>query len=126
MRRTLLLVPAVALVAAGCIRRGGGMDNANALVVCIENAAAGYGNIVARVELTRYDIMPGQTVCKRVNAATPRARLTAVTMGGGAAGPIRYAMELPSSAPGCWRWRLGSSQASQNDLIPCPSDPMGS
>jgi hypothetical protein len=126
MRRSLLLVPIMPLLAAGCFRRGGGMDDANALTVCIENAAAGYGNIQARVELTRYDIMPGQTVCKRVTVASPRARLTAVTVGGGAAGPIRYDMELPSSAPGCWRWRLGSSQASQNDLVPCPSDPTGS
>jgi hypothetical protein len=126
MRGSLLLVPLIPLLAAGCIHRGGGMDTANALTVCIENAAAGYGNITAHVELTRYDVMPGQTVCKRVNTASPRARLTAITMGGGAAGPIRYAMELPSSAPGCWRWRLGASQASQTDLVPCPEDPMGS
>ena len=126
MRRFSLLVPIVVLLAAGCIRRGGGMQNADALTVCIENAAAGYGNIIAQVELTRYDVMPGLTVCKRVSPASPRARLTAVTTGGGAAGPVRYDMELPSSSPGCWRWRLGSSKASQNDLTPCPADPGGS
>jgi hypothetical protein len=63
-------------------------------------------------------------VCKRVTPASLRAELTARTTGGGAAGPLAYRMDLPSTSPGCWLWRLGNSQASQADLSPCPTNPM--
>ena len=122
MRRYALLLLLPPLL-AGCYGRRGGTPE-NALTLCVENATAGYGNVIARAELTRFDVMPGQTVCKRVSPASVRVVLTAATTSGGAAGPLRYSVDLPSTAPGCWRWRLGNSQATQADLIPCPSDPM--
>jgi hypothetical protein len=122
MRRPILLLP---LLLAACWPFGGGNTSANdpnALTLCVENGAVGYGNVVARAELTRFDVLPGQTVCKRINPAAARLTLTARTTSGGAAGPLAWSIPLPSTAPGCWRWRLGSSAASGLDLTPCPED----
>jgi hypothetical protein len=121
MRPYALLLP---LLLAGCWHGRRAAASENDLTLCVENATAGYGNVIARAELTRIDVMPGQTVCKRVSPASVRVVLTAVTTSGGAAGPLRYSIDLPSAAPGCWRWRLGNSQATQADLVPCAGDPM--
>ena len=113
MRRSLLLLP---LLLIGCARQRATSDNA--LTLCIENATAGYGNVVARVEAARYEVGPGRTECRQISPAAPAPRLTAVTTGGGAAGPLRFATTLPSSGGGCWRWRVSGTQV-EGALIPC-------
>lgn len=89
--------------------------------LCIENATAAYGAITARADLVRYHVMPGQTECKRLSSPGPIA-LRATTIGGGAAGPMRYSATLNASGYRCWRWRLNDSPASAADLGPCPSE----
>ena len=118
MRRVVALLP---LLLAGCWPFGGpgatiGPDD---LVVCVQNDLAAYGNLIARVEGMRYDVMPGATVCRRVNAASPRLALSARTMGGGAAGPLDFTDALPSTGPGCWLWRLGPGRGSNILSLDC-------
>ena len=120
MRRLAFLLP---LLLVACSPFRGPRDPSEMLVLCVENAAAGYGNIIARAEMRRIEVLPGQTVCREITPASPNLTLTAESTGGGAAGRLRYAVRLPSTAPGCWRWRLGSSVASQNDLLPCEGEP---
>ena len=118
MRRIIFLFP---LLLAGCLpfgRREAGAGRP-ALTLCVENATAGYGNIIARTETVRFDVIPGRTECKELPSLGGSVRLTARTVGGGARGPMEYAATLPSSAPGCWHWRLGNSQSSEIDVMPC-------
>lgn len=89
------------------------------LTLCVENATVAYGNIVARAGQVRFDVMPGQQVCKRVIGGGGYIPLRAVTTGGGLAGPRSYDAQLPVSGYTCWRWRLSDSPASAADLGPC-------
>lgn len=89
--------------------------------LCIENATAAYGAITARAGLVRYDVLPGQTECKPLLNPGPLS-LRATTIGGGAAGPMRYATTLQVSGYRCWRWRLTDAAASAGDIGPCPSE----
>jgi hypothetical protein len=125
MRRSIILVPISMLLLAGCwpFGRNTATAGGDVLTLCVENATAGYGNVIARAELTRFDVLPGQTVCKRITPSSPSLTLTARTTSGGAAGPLSYAMNLPSTSPGCWHWRLGNSTASALDLTPCQNQP---
>lgn len=117
MRWSLVLL---LLVLSGCARnRAGGVDNS--LTLCIENATAGYGNIVARVEAARFEVRPGQTLCRRIGTAANSPRLTASTVGGGMLGPLRFATSLPGGGDACWHWRL-SSRDVQGALFPCRED----
>lgn len=89
------------------------------LTLCVQNETVAYGNIVARAALVRFDVMPGERVCKRLLATGPAIGLTAVTTGGGVSGPRRYATRLDAGGSRCWRWRLTDSPASAVDLMPC-------
>jgi hypothetical protein len=116
MRPSLFLLP---LVLAACAKQPGPRSEpGNAMTLCIENATAGYGNVVARVEAVRYEVTPGRSVCRTVTLASASPRLTAVTTGGGTTGPLRFAVNLPSSTGACWRWRLSGSQT-EGALLPC-------
>ncbi len=89
------------------------------LMLCVQNAAVAYGSLVARAGLVRFDVMPGERVCKRLAGAGPAIGLTAVTTGGGLSGPRRYSARLDVGGSRCWRWRLTDSPASAVDLMPC-------
>ena len=119
----IALVPLLCLAACGPLVRRGGGEDPQAVRLCVRNDAAGYGNVVARAELVRFDVFPGQEVCKALPRGAPSIALRASTTGGGAAGPLTYAATLQSGGYGCWRWRLGSSRASAGDLTPCPESP---
>ena len=108
----ILPVLSLVLLLAGCWPFGnrGGAFGPNDLVVCVQNELAAYGNVVARAGGTRFDVMPAETVCRRVISADARLVLTARTTGGGARGPLEFAEPLPASGPGCWLWRLGPGQ----------------
>lgn len=117
-------IAAALLFATACASASrGGEDEAapEPLRLCIENATAAYGAITARAGLVRYDVMPGQTECKRLGTIGP-VDLRATTIGGGAAGPRRYAATLQTAGYRCWHWRLSDSPASATDLGPCPSE----
>ena len=106
----------LALLLAACgPRRTGSMDS-NAAELCVQNETVGYGNVVARAGPIRFDVQPGQEVCKRLAGVGSGFTLTARTTGGGAAGPLAFRRELPSPF-GCWLWRLDNSRIST--LEPC-------
>jgi len=108
--------------ACGVFRRDQDNPTAQSLRLCVQNATVGYGNIVARADLVRFDVMPGREVCRIVPAAGPSILLQAQSTGGGARGPLNYANRLTAGTGGCWRWRLTDSPASQVDLTPCGED----
>jgi hypothetical protein len=108
--------------ACGVFRRDQDNPTAQSLRLCVQNATVGYGNITARADLVRFDVMPGREVCRLVPAAGPSMVLQAQTMGGGASGPITYVNRLTAGSGGCWRWRLTDSPTSQVDLTPCAND----
>ncbi|MBV9772578.1 MAG: hypothetical protein JO040_01425 [Gemmatimonadetes bacterium] len=87
--------------------------------LCIRNAAEGYGSIVAHAGLVRFDVIPGTEVCKDLSGSGPSIQLRANTTGGGSSGPLSYATTLRVGATDCWRWRLGSSESTAIDLLPC-------
>lgn len=107
------------LAACSAFRSENDSPTAQRLRLCVQNATVGYGNITAHADLVRFDVMPGQEVCKMVAATGPMLELTAQTMGGGASGPLRYATRLQHAGPGCWRWRLTDSRSSSIDILPC-------
>jgi hypothetical protein len=92
------------------------------LTLCVENATIAYGNLVARAGPVRFDVMPGQRVCKPLMATGGFIPLRASTTGGGIGGPRTYEARLPVSGYLCWRWRLTDSPASSSDLNRCPDD----
>ncbi len=108
------------LASCGPFFRPGEEADPDRLTLCIENATIAYGNLVARAGPIRYDVMPGQQVCKPVMGTGPYVALQAVTTGGGIEGPHRYAERLQIGGFRCWRWRLTDSPASAADLGPCP------
>lgn len=117
-------IAAVLLFATACASASRGSEDEappEPLRLCIENATAAYGAITARAGLVRYDVMPGQTECKRLGTIGP-VDLRATTIGGGAAGPRRYAATLQTAGYRCWHWRLTDSAASATDLGPCQSE----
>jgi hypothetical protein len=110
----------VCLSACGPFFRGGkDGDETERLTLCVANQAVARGNIIARAALVRYDVMPGEEVCKPVIATGPAIELRATTTGGGLSGPLSYAVRLDVGRAGCWRWRLTDSPASAVDLLPC-------
>ena len=117
-RSTLLMALLLALVAAACSRPRSGPAGGNALTLCIENATTGYGNVVARLETTRFEVSPGQSLCRTFTPASASPTITAVTRGGGAVGPLRFSTSLPSGGGACWRWRVEGVQT-EGSLLPC-------
>ena len=115
----LAVVALLGLAACSAFRSENDSPTAQRLRLCVQNATVGYGNITAHADMVRFDIMPGQEVCKMVPATGPMLALTAQTMGGGASGPLRYATRLQHAGPGCWRWRLSDSPNSSIDILPC-------
>ena len=114
---------AVLLLAAACGPAMSGNEDEPAPErprLCIENATAAYGAITARAGQVRYHVIPGETQCKAL-VSSGTVELRASTIGGGVAGPLRYAATLQPFGSGCWRWRLTDSPASAGDLGPCPS-----
>ena len=120
MRRIAAAVLGIAMAAA-CARnpRGEAAPAGARIRLCVRNEAAASGNIVARAGLVRFDVMPGEEVCKEVTPTEPSLVLRAETVGGGANGPVRYANRLQAGSSGCWRWRLTEVPGSALDLLPC-------
>ncbi|HET7459692.1 MAG TPA: hypothetical protein VFJ82_00535 [Longimicrobium sp.] len=112
---------ALLLLAGACsvFRRDPESPSAQRLRLCVQNATVGYGNIVAHADIVRFDVMPGQEVCKMVPASGGSMVLTAATSGGGTTGPLTYSTRLQTTGAGCWRWRLTDSRSSSIDVVPC-------
>jgi hypothetical protein len=114
----------IALCAAACGPREPGEDpGPGGLRLCVENAAPAHGNITARAGLVRFDVLPGQRVCKPVSFSGVDIPLTAITSGGGLTGPLRYAERLRPGGSRCWTWRLTGSPASAANPVPCDDEP---
>lgn len=121
--RRFAVIPVLCLAACGSLRRGEGAADAGPLRVCVRNATAGYGNVIAHVSFVRYDVAPGEEVCKSVPGGDPTVALRAVTIGGGAAGPLSYATTLRTGGSSCWRWTLGNLPAAAANATPCDFGP---
>ncbi|HET7232166.1 MAG TPA: hypothetical protein VFJ16_19320 [Longimicrobium sp.] len=104
---------------------GNGGPAPEQVTLCVQNETVAYGNIVARAGGVRFDVMPGEQVCKRVPGLGPMIALSAVTTAGNLNGPLSYATQLQVSAGGCWTWRLTDSPASAHDVTPCPASANG-
>lgn len=113
------IVLVLALAACAPSRRGSAADSGDGILFCVQNAAVGYGNIVARAGMVRMDVLPGQEECRRVPNSGGRIALRAETSAGGAAGRLSYATTLQPGMNSCWRWRLTNQRASSGDLVPC-------
>ena len=114
------LVCLLVAVLAGCASsRGPDGPRPGEVTLCIENAAVGYGNLVAYAGSARFNVYAGEEVCKNVMAAGPGLSVRAASTGGGAAGPLRFQFQLPSLA-NCWYWRV--STANVLDLTPCEEE----
>lgn len=121
MNRLSVVLPLV-LAACGALRQSGG-PAPETLRLCVQNAAEGYGNIVAHAGMVRFDVQPGREVCKPLPGTGPSVQLRAATTGGGSSGPLTYATTLQVGGNYCWRWRLGSTRSSAIDLLPCDEAP---
>lgn len=118
MRTVILSVSAAAVVACSSSRPPEGFDP-NAVTLCIENAAVGYGNVVAYVGSMRFNVYPGEETCKDIRGVGADLPIRATTTGGGSLGPLRFAFRLPASS-GCWYWRVSTSAAL--DVMPCDDE----
>ena len=111
------------LCAVGCAplrNRGDEPEPGNQpLRLCVRNATVAYGNIVAHAGLVRFDVLPGQQLCRPVSDPGPGVALTAATTGGGSAGPLSFRNTLRSGASRCWTWTLRDNPGSALDLEPC-------
>lgn len=121
-RLALLALLPLQFTACGPFFRGGGGPDPDALRLCVVNATTGYGNVVARVGLVRFTVLPGQEQCRPVTLTGAYLELRAVTTGGGVTGPLSYAERLQPGNTRCWRWRLSNARASAVDITPCGDD----
>ena len=119
MRRTTLLL---AVLFAACSQARPTSSPQNAFTLCLQNATAGYGNVIALIERVRYEVRPGQTSCRQVNPASTSARLVAHTSAGGDRGQLQFATTLPSAGAPCYRWRLADSQNPAGNILQCEGD----
>jgi hypothetical protein len=120
MTRIAAVLLLVLTAACGSLfRRSEDAPGAARLRLCVQNETVAYGNIIARANLVRFDVMPGQTECKQLSSASPSIALTARTTGGGRAGPLSYRATLQTGGFSCWVWKLSDSPASTADLVPC-------
>lgn len=115
MRLTVLAALLMVLCAA-CASRGAATYDADAVRMCIENVTAGYGNVVAYVNSTRFTVFPGEEVCRPVRGSPRGLSIRATTTGGGSTGPLRYAFNLPGGVY-CWHWRVNNTRAL--DIVDC-------
>jgi hypothetical protein len=116
-------IAALSLAACGPLARGSGQADEDRLRLCVQNATVGFGNIVARAGLTRFNVMPGEEQCRAVTVTGMAIELRAATTGGGASGPLSYSERLQPGGSSCWRWRLTNARASSVDLTPCGDEP---
>lgn len=122
MMTRLAAVALLGLAACGPFFKRGEGGESNRTTLCVVNATVAYGTLVARAGLVRFDVMPGEEVCKPVIVTGSDVVLRAQTIGGGAAGPRRYAERFTLAGSRCWRWRLTDSPASSGDLFPCEAE----
>lgn len=118
-RLALLPLLALNLTACGPFFRSSPQADANALRLCVQNATAGQGNVVARVGLVNFNVMPGQEQCRPVALTGSFLPLTASTTGAGVAGSLSYAERLYPGTTACWRWRLTNTRSAPTDVAPC-------
>lgn len=118
----LTTVPLLCLAACGPFFKPSDEPHEPSLTLCVQNETVAYGNIVARAGMVRFDVMPGQEVCKPLIGTGGYVSLRASTTGGGASGPRHYEQRMPIGGFRCWRWRLTDSPASAADLGPCPEE----
>jgi hypothetical protein len=106
MRRSAALL-LLALAAACAHGKRGANPGAEPVTLCVANETSGYGNIVARVGPMRIDVQPGETVCRELRGVPPGSvNITAVSTGGGLAGPIGFRDVLVTGPGDCWRWTI--------------------
>ena len=119
--KRLAVLPLLALNLAACgpAMRGTPEADANALRLCVQNATAGQGNVVARVGLVNFNVLPGQEQCRPVALTGSYLPLNASTTGAGVAGARSYSERLHPGTTTCWRWRLTNTVSSPRDITPC-------
>ncbi len=118
-RLALLPLLALNLTACGPSFRSDPVADANALRLCVQNATAGQGNVVARAGLVRFNVMPGQEQCRPVALTGSFLPLNASTTGEGVGGTRSYSERLHPGTTTCWRWTLTNSASSPRDIAPC-------
>ncbi|HST57952.1 MAG TPA: hypothetical protein VLK84_04675 [Longimicrobium sp.] len=121
-RLALLALLPLQLTACGPFFRSDPVADANALRLCVQNATAGQGNVVARVGLVNFNVLPGQEQCRPVALTGSFLPLNASTTGAGVGGTLSYAERLYPGTTPCWRWRLSNSASSPRDVTPCEDD----
>lgn len=124
MRRFALVLLLLAAACGPFFKRRGSVPDVNELRLCVANETAGYGNLIARAGLVRFDVMPGREQCKRISDTGPSIELEAHTTGGGSLGPLRFAVRWYPAMASCWRWKLGNTRATEVDLTPCREEEM--
>ena len=117
----LALLP-LFLNACGPSLHGSPQADAGSLRLCVQNATAGQGNVVARVGLVSFNVMPGQEQCKPVALTGSYLPLNASTTGAGVGRSVSYSERLHPGSTTCWRWRLTNSASSPRDVTPCRGD----
>jgi hypothetical protein len=119
MRRLspLLLLPALAL--AACAHGRGKQHSVPGapVTLCIVNAVAGYGNIVAHVGPMRLEAQPGETVCRKLRGMPGALDLSAMSTGGGLTGALAFSDVLRAAPDECWRWTFRGPRSAP--LLPC-------
>ncbi len=119
MHRSALIF--LALLAVGCapIQPRTDTPMRDPMTLCIENATAGYGNVIAYARAVRFEVMPGRTVCKELKEFASTVPLRASTVGGGAAGRLSFSASVEPRHGNCWQWTLSNSRASSFNVLPC-------
>lgn len=115
MRILVLIVVLLAVIGCSSSRKRSTMS-AVGVTLCIQNEAAGYGDLVVQAAGARIRVPGGGEVCRdlgRLGAVSIRATST----GGGMAGPLRYSFQLPPGGD-CWHWRV-SGPGGALDVVPC-------
>lgn len=118
MRILVLAVLIVSLVGCSSSRKRGSYGPIG-VTLCVRNSAAGYGDLVVQAASTRIRVPSGGESCRdlgRMGSVQIRATSTA----GGAAGPLRYAFELPPGGD-CWHWHVHGVGGAL-DIVPCDDD----
>lgn len=115
----IIIVSVLALGACLPMRKGeNAEEDTGRTRVCVRNSTSGYGSVSAHVGLARYDVMPGQTVCRDALETGGGTQMSARTMGGGANGPLTFRAALPGGSGGCWMWTLDNTARFDN-IRPC-------
>ena len=117
MQRVFLVLTAVCCGCASSARNNG--SGVEPLRLCVENATAGYGDLMVQANSVRFNVRAGETLCKPIGISSAAVRLRAISTAGGLAGPLSFATTLDPLSTRCWTWRVTNNRASSTNLQPC-------